>query len=557
MLLTSDARPPGLSVPPGHGVIVTDTPADRETDYGRVDDTRQRSARPATRAPPSIGFRTIRLPGAPLVQGPVVRRTDPAPPVRRTPHPAERLPGERAIRPRWTRTPPPRGCPARCSPRSASGCSRLRPADHQQNLADAQRHRRRRPGAPHPGEITSGGTPPSASTSPANRSPSRCPTADLVGAHHRGGHRRRLLGRAVRDHRPRRNPYTLRDSPAVELRPPSSCHRPHRRAGGRLGSGFRNCSAATAARTPGRCALRGLDVALAAEEPVPLSRTLNVPTAMDVTPTIWVRPAVRGWPTSSRSPSQGAGQRRSIDVGGSAHRRRPRTAWTAPQASRNVSGGADLNGATAPARGGGPRSVDAQRLAVCPPIRLWSPSTSGTGPRCAPSTRNGPQTVALHPGDRHHPDQPAGWKDVIDRTALGFDQLKPPGLAEVAALDSAGKPIAAADAAANRNRRVDLPCGQGPVIRIAGRFIQNLGVDDRRRSARRPPGDRTADLRPRPDHAARRTTGVDPGPARRSSPTAPNWRSAGRGASPAPTTARGRDHMEPRPSRDHGAPVRQ
>jgi len=64
------------------------------------------------------------------------------------------------------------------------------------------------------------------------------------------------------------------------------------------------------------------------------------------------------------------------------------------------------------------------------------------------------------------------WRDVIDRTALGFDQLKPPGLAEVTALDKAGAPIAAADAAANGARRVDLPCGQGPVIGIAGRFLQ-------------------------------------------------------------------------------------
>ncbi|MGI9124275.1 MAG: alpha-(1-_3)-arabinofuranosyltransferase domain-containing protein, partial [Mycobacterium sp.] len=38
MLLTADARPAGLSTPPGHGIIVTDTPVDRETDYGRVDD---------------------------------------------------------------------------------------------------------------------------------------------------------------------------------------------------------------------------------------------------------------------------------------------------------------------------------------------------------------------------------------------------------------------------------------------------------------------------------------------------------------------------------------
>ena len=64
------------------------------------------------------------------------------------------------------------------------------------------------------------------------------------------------------------------------------------------------------------------------------------------------------------------------------------------------------------------------------------------------------------------------WDDVIDRTALGFDQLKPPGLAEVTALDPQGRPIAAADAARNRERAVALPCGRGPIIAVAGQFVQ-------------------------------------------------------------------------------------
>ena len=61
---------------------------------------------------------------------------------------------------------------------------------------------------------------------------------------------------------------------------------------------------------------------------------------------------------------------------------------------------------------------------------------------------------------------------MIDRTALGFDQVKPPGLAEVTALDGRGRPIAAADAARNRARAVTLPCGEGPIIGVAGQFIQ-------------------------------------------------------------------------------------
>jgi arabinofuranan 3-O-arabinosyltransferase len=63
------------------------------------------------------------------------------------------------------------------------------------------------------------------------------------------------------------------------------------------------------------------------------------------------------------------------------------------------------------------------------------------------------------------------WQDVIDRTALGFDQLKPPGLAEIAALGADGRPIAAADGARNRAREITVDCVDGPVIAIAGRFV--------------------------------------------------------------------------------------
>src|SRR5262249_1329159 len=63
------------------------------------------------------------------------------------------------------------------------------------------------------------------------------------------------------------------------------------------------------------------------------------------------------------------------------------------------------------------------------------------------------------------------WEDIIDRNALGFDQLKPPGLAEVAALGTDGNPIAPADAARNRSREITVGCDQGPVIAVAGRFV--------------------------------------------------------------------------------------
>jgi arabinofuranan 3-O-arabinosyltransferase len=63
------------------------------------------------------------------------------------------------------------------------------------------------------------------------------------------------------------------------------------------------------------------------------------------------------------------------------------------------------------------------------------------------------------------------WQDIIDRNALGFDQLKPPGLAEVAVLGADGNPIAPADAARNRSREIIVGCDHGPVIAVAGRFV--------------------------------------------------------------------------------------
>ena len=74
MLLASDAQRAGLTLPPGRGVIVTDTPADREIDYGRVDDHAS-----AIRAP-GDGRNTFNrvpdypMPGAKTGAGRVVRR---------------------------------------------------------------------------------------------------------------------------------------------------------------------------------------------------------------------------------------------------------------------------------------------------------------------------------------------------------------------------------------------------------------------------------------------------------------------------------------------------
>ncbi|MDT5341190.1 MAG: arabinofuranan 3-O-arabinosyltransferase, partial [Mycobacterium sp.] len=105
----------------------------------------------------------------------------------------------------------------------------------------------------------------------------------------------------------------------------------------------------------------------------------------------------------------------------------------------------------------------------------------GDGPQVRTLKTSGPQDLPLMPRMTDTITiSLLDWKDVIDRTALGFDQLKPPGLAEIAALGTDGRPIAAADAARNRTREVTVDCEHGPVIAIAGRFVHtsvNTTVD--------------------------------------------------------------------------------
>ena len=263
-------------------------------------------------------------------------------------------------------------------------------------------------------------------------------------------------------------------------------------------------------------------MALSPEEPVNLSRTLTVPEPTSVTPTVWVR--ARQGPNLAdliREPgtARAVGDADPIDVLGSAYAATdgdPRTAWTAPQniVQHRTAANLELHLPT-------PTEVTALRLTPsatpCPHIRRWSRSTSGTARRCA----------GVDPRRRHADGAAAprrtdvvklsilDWDDVIDRTALGFDQVKPPGLAEVAVLDAAGHPIAAADAARNRTRAITLPCGSGPIIGIAGQFVQTsvdttVGDAARRRAHRRAS---RVGPRPIPLPAGQQELVVSPGPA--------------------------------------------
>jgi arabinofuranan 3-O-arabinosyltransferase len=220
-------------------------------------------------------------------------------------------------------------------------------------------------------------------------------------------------------------------------------------------------------------------MALSPEESVNLSRTLTVPAPTSVTPTVWVR-ARQGPNLADLIAAPGAaralGDADPIDVLGSAYAAAdgdPDTAWTAPQSVVQHKTPPTLT-LKLPARS----EVAGMRIAPSSSVLPAHPTMVaidlGDGPQVRRlSSDGGAQAVSLRP---HVTDTVKvsllSWDDVIDRTALGFDQLKPPGLAEVTALDTTGAPIAAADAARNRVRPIDLPCGRGPIIGVAGQFVQ-------------------------------------------------------------------------------------
>ncbi|MBX7431756.1 alpha-(1-_3)-arabinofuranosyltransferase [Mycobacterium sp. Y57] len=265
------------------------------------------------------------------------------------------------------------------------------------------------------------------------------------------------------------HPINLRHTVEVPGPPPGSAV-----AQWDLGSELLGRPGCAESPTGTRCAAL---MALASEEPVNLSRTLTVPEPTPVTPTVWVR--ARQGPNladliAEPGTVRAAGDADPIDVLGSAYAATdgdPGTSWTAPQ--RVVQ---PHTPPTLVLKLPSPRTVAGLRVAP-------SSSALPAHPRMiAVDLGGGPQVRRLSDRTQTLQLQPRrtdtitvsllDWDDVIDRTALGFDQLKPPGLAEIVALDELGASIDAADAATNRDRSITLPCGRGPIIAVAGQFVQ-------------------------------------------------------------------------------------
>jgi arabinofuranan 3-O-arabinosyltransferase len=273
------------------------------------------------------------------------------------------------------------------------------------------------------------------------------------------------------------HPVSLRHTVRVPGPPPGSAT-----AGWDLGSERLGRPGCAPAPDSVRCAA---SMALAPEEPVNFSRTLTVAAPASVTPMVWVRP--RQGPKladliAEPNTTRAQGDSDVVDVLGSAYAATdgdPATAWTAPQRVVQHKSPPTLT-VTLPR----PTEVAGLRLV---PSRSALPAhptvvavNLGDGPQVRELKKgdgisSGPQTLSLKPRVTDTVSiSLLDWEDVIDRNALGFDQLKPPGLAEVAVLGADGNPIAPADAARNRVREITVGCDgdlQGPVIAVAGRFV--------------------------------------------------------------------------------------
>ncbi|MBF6176150.1 DUF3367 domain-containing protein [Nocardia blacklockiae] len=223
-----------------------------------------------------------------------------------------------------------------------------------------------------------------------------------------------------------------------------------------------------------RCS-KGL--ALSAEEPGAFQRTLNVPSPTRVSPQLTVRtrqgPALEALLTDPDRPIA-RGQADVGDLRGSAFAATDgdvHTSWTAPEETvRNPAGpkptltlelprpelvtGLEVT----PSRGAlpAPPTSIAVNLGDGPQVRAIDEDTE-------PGT---PAHLSLHPRvtDRIEISIDT-WKAVLDRNALGFTQQQPPGFAEVSVLGPDYPPPAPLD------RPVTVDCEHGPTLAVAGKLV--------------------------------------------------------------------------------------
>ncbi|WP_442239834.1 alpha-(1-_3)-arabinofuranosyltransferase domain-containing protein [Rhodococcus sp. TAF43] len=221
------------------------------------------------------------------------------------------------------------------------------------------------------------------------------------------------------------------------------------------------------------------------EEPGTFTRTLSVPEAAAVTPELTLRPrpgaaleALVADPgaVSAHGPSDGVELR---GTAGAAVDGDVATSWTAPsETAARAKGKGGLP--TLTIRLPQPTLVTGLTVTPSPGNLPASPSRVAVNLGDGPQTRDldndedpsAPQTISLEP---HVTDTIVltlvRWHEVLDRTALGFLQLQPAGLSEVVALGEDGRPVPGTATAA-ADRTVTVGCDVGPTISIGGTLVR-------------------------------------------------------------------------------------
>ncbi|WP_432279576.1 alpha-(1-_3)-arabinofuranosyltransferase domain-containing protein [Nocardia carnea] len=239
-----------------------------------------------------------------------------------------------------------------------------------------------------------------------------------------------------------------------------------------LGQEFPGRSACFDAPDRVRC---GKGLALAPEEMGAFSRTLSVPAPVSVDPQLTVRPrqgpALEALLTDPARPvARGAS-----DVGdlrGSAFAATdgdPRTSWTAPEETAR-----DTRGPKPTLTIELPEPTLVTGLELTPSLGgLPAAPTSvavnlGSGPQIRElDDPDETSRIDLHPTVTDRIELSIrSWESVLDRTALGYHQAQPAGLAEVNVLGPQYPPPAPDD------RLITVGCEAGPTVAVGGRLVR-------------------------------------------------------------------------------------
>ncbi|GAB3131047.1 alpha-(1-_3)-arabinofuranosyltransferase family protein [Tsukamurella serpentis] len=226
---------------------------------------------------------------------------------------------------------------------------------------------------------------------------------------------------------------------------------------------------------PVQCA----DISIGPEEPGPLRRTVDGPGAPEVTPTMTLhaRPgqalttllADPLAPSSFADSAVGDGR----GSGAAATDGDPNTTWTAPQSATQPTAPKPILRLRLPSS----QLVAGLKLALprgeapARPTRIAV--DLGTGRQVRELSADGDSaTVRVDPAVTDSISiSVLDWEEKLNINALGFPEKMPPGLAEVQAVGADGAPVPGSEPS-RPDRRITVPCEAGPTVLIGDRQVR-------------------------------------------------------------------------------------